>query len=151
MTKDRDLFAVQDEVATAIIDALQIHVSAVPTRGRPTENTEAYALFLKAKASLNVFGPRDAEEFLLQAIELDPEFAEAYELLAAAYWRGAGGNMKAAEGQKLMLEAAAKALAIDPNLILCDGHVILLCHQTHLAKQPLRVCTIELSHEFQRR
>ena len=116
-----DIFAVQDDVAAAIIDALQIHVSANPTRGRPTENTEAYALFLKARASINTYEFRDAEEILLEAIELDPKFAEAYELLAFSYWWLAGTVVKAAEGQKLMGEAAAKALAIDPELVLAQA------------------------------
>ena len=117
-----DIFAVQDDVAAAIFDALQIHVGAVPTRGRPTENTEAYALFLRARVSLRAFETRDAEAILLKVVELDPTFAEAHELLAATYWRQAGGNMKAAEGQKLMFEAASKALAIDPNLVLAQAY-----------------------------
>ena len=116
-----DIFAVQDDVAAAIIDALQIHVGANPTRGRPTENTAAYALFLKARASTSTYEFRDAEEILLEAIELDPKFAEAYELLAFSYWWQAGTVVKAAKGQKLMGEAAAKALAIDPDLILAQA------------------------------
>ena len=115
-----DIFAVQDDVAAAIIDALQIHVSANPTRGRPTENTEAYALFLKARESLHFLHSSDDQkpiELLLKAIEIDANFAEAYELLAAAYYSIGGVNIKAAEGQKLMGEAAAKALVIDPDLI----------------------------------
>jgi len=117
-----DIFAVQDNVAAAIFDALQIHVGAVPTRGRPTENTEAYALFLKARVSLYTWELRDAEELFLQAIELDPKFAEAYELLAATYWRQGGYVVNATEGQKLMGEAAAKALAIDPDLVLAQAY-----------------------------
>ena len=31
-----DIFELQDDVASSIIDALQLHVGAVPTRGRPT-------------------------------------------------------------------------------------------------------------------
>jgi tetratricopeptide (TPR) repeat protein len=116
-----DIFAVQDDVAAAIIDALQIHVGTNPTRGRPTENTEAYALFLKARASLNVSQFRNTEEILLEAIELDPNFAEAYELLAYLYWSLAGTAVKSAEGQKLMGEAAAKALAIDPDLVFAQA------------------------------
>ena len=116
-----DIFAVQDDVAAAIIDALQIHVGTNPTRGRPTENTEAYALFLKARASINTYEFRDAEEILLEATELDPKFAEAYELLAFSYWWQAGTVVKAAEGQKLMGEAADKALAIDPDLFLAEA------------------------------
>ena len=117
-----DIFAVQDDVAAAIIDALQIHISANPTRGRPTENTEAYALFLKARASHSVFEDEEAVEFLLKAVELDPKFAEAYELLSATYWAQAGGIINTAEGQKLMFEAAAKALTIDPDLVLAQAY-----------------------------
>ncbi len=116
-----DIFAVQDDVATAIIDALQIHVGTNPTRGRPTENTKAYVLFLKARASLNTLEARDAEELLQQAIELDPKFAEAYELLAFSYWSRTGVYYKAAEGQKLTGEAAAKALALDPDLVFAQA------------------------------
>ena len=116
-----DIFAVQDDVAAAIIDALQIHVGAVPSRGRPTENTEAYALFLKARASFNAIDLRVAEEFLLQAIELDPKFAEAYELLAYTYWAQGGGIIEVAEAEKLIGEAAAKALAIDPDLVVAQA------------------------------
>jgi TolB-like protein len=112
-----DIFAVQDDVAAAIIDALQIHVGAKPTRGRPTGNAEAYALFLKARVAANAFEFRNAEEILLKIIEIDPNFAEAYELLAYTYWWLAGTAVKAADGQKIMTETAAKALAIDPGLV----------------------------------
>ena len=113
-----DIFAVQDDVAAAIIDALQIHVGVNPTRGRPTENTEAYALFLKARASQNIGEHRDVEELVLKTIELDPNFAEAYELLAGIYRAQSGSIIESAEGQKLMGEAAAKALTIDPDLVV---------------------------------
>ncbi|MEE8624995.1 MAG: tetratricopeptide repeat protein, partial [Acidiferrobacterales bacterium] len=116
-----DIFAVQDDVAAAIIDALQIHVGANPTRGRPTENTEAYALFLKARASLNVYEFQGTEEILLQAIELDPNFAEAYELLAYCHFNLCRTGVKSVEGQKLMGEAAAKALAINPDLVFAQA------------------------------
>jgi TolB-like protein len=116
-----DIFSVQDDVAAAILDAMQIHVGVAPTRGRPTENSEAYALFLKARASLNGFEYQNSEDLLLKAIELDPNFSEAFELLAAVYY-GQGGNfINAAEGQKLMGEAAAKALAIDADLVLAQA------------------------------
>ncbi len=116
-----DIFAVQDDVSAAIIDALQIHVGTNPTRGRPTENTEAYALFLKARASFNATGWLDGEEILLKAVELDPKFAEAYEMLAFTYWYQAGWLVTSAEGQKLTSEAATKALAIDPDLVLAQA------------------------------
>ena len=111
-----DIFAIQDDVAAAIIDALQIHVGTKPTRGRPTDNTEAYALFFQARVSVNAKDPENAEEILLKAVELDPNFAEAYELLAFIYWEQSGWLITEAEGTKLMGEAAAKALAINPDL-----------------------------------
>ena len=117
-----DIFAVQDDVAAAIIDALQIHVGANPTRGRPTENTEAYTLFLKAMASFDTSEVINTEELLLQAIELDPTFAEAYELLAYCYWILCGtGTTNSVETQKLTGEAAAKALALDPDLVFAQA------------------------------
>ncbi len=116
-----DIFAIQDDVAAAIIDALQIHVGTKPTRGRPTDNTEAYALFFQARLSINAKDPKSAEEILLKAVELDPNFAEAYELLAFSYWEQTGWLLKEAEGRKLMGEAAAKALAINPDLAFAQA------------------------------
>ena len=111
-----DIFAVQDDVAAAIIDALQIHVGTMPTRGRPTENPEAYTLFLKARVLLNVQKGRDAIVLLRRAIELDPNFGEAYELLAYGYWQQGGGSISMAESQRLSNDMASKALIIDPDL-----------------------------------
>ena len=111
-----DIFAIQDDVAAAIIDALQIHVGTRPTRGRPTDNTEAYALFFQARLSITAKDPKNAEEILLKAVELDPNFAEAYELLAFSFWEQTGWLVTGVEGRKLMGDAAAKALAINPDL-----------------------------------
>jgi tetratricopeptide (TPR) repeat protein len=111
-----DIFAVQDDVAKAIIGALEIHVGAAPTRGRPTDNPEAYALFLKARVQANELDFESAEPILLEAVELDPNFAEAHELLAYSYWWLAGFTVEGAKGQLLMLESANRALAIDPTL-----------------------------------
>jgi TolB-like protein len=118
-----DIFAVQDSVASAIIDALQIHVGAAPTRGRPTENTEAYSLFLKARAAMNTFDLPDAEKLLLKTIELDAEFAEAHELLAYCYWWQSGVMVEAVGGQERMRDAALRALELDPSLLFARAFV----------------------------
>jgi TolB-like protein len=112
-----DIFAVQDDVASKIIAALQIHVGTAPTRGRPTENADAYALFLKGRDAMNHFDAPGAGQFLLEAVEIDPAFAEAHELLAYTYWYQAGETMDADEAQAGVREAAARAIAIDPNLV----------------------------------
>jgi tetratricopeptide (TPR) repeat protein len=69
---------------------------------------------------VNVFELRDAEELLLKAIELDPNFAEAYELLAYRYLNDLG-LFEPVEAQRLTGEAAAKALAIDPDLVFAQA------------------------------
>lgn len=113
-----DIFAVQDDIAAAIIDALKLHIGTNPTRGRPTKVVEAYALLLKARASLNVQDAVTAQSALLQATELDPNFAEAYELLAHLYWTRYIPGMPMAEAQQHMRDSAARALSIDANLVL---------------------------------
>jgi tetratricopeptide (TPR) repeat protein len=112
-----DIFAVQDQVASEILDALQIHVGVAPKRGRPTESTEAYSLFLKAKGEMNRWNPDTAEVLIMQALELDPEFAEAWETLAYAYWEQWGTSVDADTASQRVKAAASKALAINPNLI----------------------------------
>lgn len=111
-----DIFAVQDDVATSIIDALQIHISAAPTRGRPTESPEAYTFFLGARAALIRFDITDARIAAQKAVELDPMFAEAYELLALTYW-SSGTTISSKEARKGVNDAAARALAIEPGLL----------------------------------
>lgn len=116
-----DIFAVQDDVAAAIIDALQILVGTNPTRGRPTESPEAYALFLKARVFLDAQQGRDAIGLLQNATEIDPKFAEANELLAFSYWQQAGTSINMVEAQRLCNEAATKALAINPSLTFAQA------------------------------
>jgi len=112
-----DIFAVQDDVASEILSALQIHVGTAPKRGRPTENTDAYALFLRAKAAMGSWDSTSAEKFLLEAIKLDPLFAEAWELLSYAYWEQWGNVMDADTSRERTVAAASRALAISPDLV----------------------------------
>jgi TolB-like protein len=113
-----DIFAIQDDVAGAIVETLQLHISSSPSRGRPTDNTEAYALFLKARSQMNAYQTLAARDTLQAAIALDPQFAEAFELLAVCFWNLAGAAVKSGEGQQLTFEAAGRALALDPDLAM---------------------------------
>jgi TolB-like protein len=116
-----DVFEVQDDVAASIIDALQILVAANPTRGHPTESAEAYTLFLKARVAANDYEWQTCESLLLEAIEIDPAFAEAYELLAYSYWAMGGTEYNIADAQRLTGEASSHALAIAPDLALAKA------------------------------
>ena len=120
-----DIFAIQDDVAAAIIGALQVHIVAGPTRERPTDNAEAYTLFLKARTLANEVNFTESKTLLLSAVGLDPEFAEAHELMARAHWD--------LGEQQPALDAAARALAINPDLVMAQAVHQQASVGTHLA------------------
>jgi TolB-like protein len=112
-----DIFDIQDEVAAAIMDALQLHLTA-PGK-RPTNSSEAYALYLEALAQVDSFDRyEDLTDLLDRAIRIDPQFARAYELKAAVYWNAAGSFMRSSQAQPLVHEAAMRAHELDPSLVL---------------------------------
>ncbi len=87
-----DIFAVQDEVTTHIVEALKVKLTpseAERIADAPTNSPEAHDLLLRARELL--FGQRSNPEvfdhavsMLNRAIELDPDYAEAYAGLAMA-------------------------------------------------------------------
>jgi tetratricopeptide (TPR) repeat protein len=112
-----DIFDIQDDVAQAITEALKLHLTA--NAERPTENTQAYAMYLEALALSIVREEENINQGLAlldRAIELDPTFAEAWELKAIFYWVAGGWVLDNPEAQRLTYEAAIKALELDPSL-----------------------------------
>jgi TolB-like protein/Flp pilus assembly protein TadD len=86
-----DLFAVQDEVAQSIVNALKVTMGGVPLEellSKGTENVRAYNLFLEGRY---LWHQRTAEsleqsiDVLKQAVELDPQFSRAWSALADSY------------------------------------------------------------------
>ena len=73
-------------------------------------------MFLKARVQANESDFESAESILREAVALDPNFAEAHELLAYSYWWLSGFTVEGAKGQLLMLNSANRALDIDPTL-----------------------------------
>ncbi|HWA28579.1 MAG TPA: TIR domain-containing protein [Lacunisphaera sp.] len=91
-----DIFTIQSELSSQIAGALKAALSpeekALLAR-KPTENAAAYDLFLRARDILNREGNTPASRgrqiaLLQNAVELDPNFAQAWGELAAscAYW-----------------------------------------------------------------
>jgi adenylate cyclase len=114
-----DIFEVQDEIAAAVISKIAGSTSLQPNRRLPTENIEAYALYVEARGLLGKYSfanIRAAEQRLLRAVELDPHFAQAYEQLAFAYWEQDGVTLTSSEAHPLQSNAAAEALRLDPEL-----------------------------------
>jgi adenylate cyclase len=116
-----DIFAIQDEISKAIVDALKVKLlpeekKAIESRG--TSVVEAYNLYLMARQQLidGSFGDPRRDETIVricqQATVLDPEYAQAWALMAFAqselrFWHGKDVHA---------LPAAERALAINPDL-----------------------------------
>ncbi|MEH6550675.1 MAG: hypothetical protein V7744_11875 [Pseudomonadales bacterium] len=123
-----DIFAVQDDIAAKILAALEIHLgTAKPARKRPTENMLAYEKYLAAMAhsSQDTWNSQTPINLLKEVVEIDPTFAEAWELLALNYWLRAGTEgLPQEKSAMLCFEAASMALALDPSLSIAKAMVI---------------------------
>ena len=115
-----DIFDIQDEVAGAITDALKLHLA--PPSDKPTENPEAYAIYLEALAQVDSFDFQDVIDLLDRAIRIDPQFARAYELKASVYWSASAISLESSTAQSLIYEAATQAIELDPSLVLARMH-----------------------------
>lgn len=85
-----DIFAVQDEIAAAVVDALRVTLLGGETVAgeRATANLEAYELFLQGRylmENLTAENLRKANQYFARAVELDPDYADAWALRAEAY------------------------------------------------------------------
>jgi hypothetical protein len=81
-----DVFAIQDEIAQAIVGALQLTLVSKPVRHTPT--FPAYEALLKARHHSRTYLPdahARAKEYREQAIALDPEYAAPHALLGFNY------------------------------------------------------------------
>jgi tetratricopeptide (TPR) repeat protein len=129
-----DIFQVQDEIAGAIVEKLRIQLApqeqqlAQRTRA-PTQNVEAYELYLKGQAVWKKRG----EDNLKRAIELyqsalarDPAFARAHAALASAYVVMPGYTKEQGDEEKffrLAETSARQALVLDANI--GEAHAVL--------------------------
>src|SRR5262249_7840842 len=115
-----DIFALQDEISQAIVGALKVRLlpqekKALGRRG--TNNAEAYELFLLARQYTAKQSQRYLEiamNLLKKAIELDPNFGDAWARLAGAQSGMRGFRIDAGDPQ----ESLRRALEIDPDLPL---------------------------------
>ena len=118
-----DIFAVESEIAKNIADKLQARLTgseAQAMSARPTENTEAYQLYLKGGFFWNKRTAKDfktAITYFQQAIDKDPGFALAYAGLADTYVLLSGfAAASPKESLPKAKAAAGKALELDNTL-----------------------------------
>ncbi|MCH9026650.1 MAG: hypothetical protein IIA05_05980 [Proteobacteria bacterium] len=118
-----DIFAVQEEIANAIVaalrDSLKIEMVSEISVLAATTNMNAYDSYLEAR---ELFIARtDLERSIAlfeQAVALDAEFARAWEGLAAIYSVAPSWGITDRNYADLALEAARTALALDDGLSL---------------------------------
>jgi len=116
-----DVFRVQEEIARSIVGALELELAVTGPMVQPgTSNTAAYELYLKGRHLLEARRLERAYEAVAlfeQAIELDPDFAEAFAGLADAWILIRGiGNLSQFEATQRSHVAISKALQIDNQL-----------------------------------
>ena len=128
-----DIFALQDELSRAIVDALKIKLlaeekSAILNRG--TTNVDAYNAYLLARKYWITGNWGDVRQLQLvervcrRALELDPDYARAWGLLAIIQCiLHFTFNASEEDGNA----AADRALSIDPNI--AEAHCVRArCH-----------------------
>jgi TolB-like protein/tetratricopeptide (TPR) repeat protein len=124
-----DMFKLQDEIANAVVQALQISLMGGPlTRQKGgTQNLEAYQLYLRARNSLGentVSSLTAAREGFKQAIKLDPDFALAWaELSRDTLLLTNADVLSSREGYELARQQAQRALQVSPDL--AEAHATL--------------------------
>jgi TolB-like protein/class 3 adenylate cyclase len=128
---DRDLadvFAIQDEVVTRIVEALlgKLAASKLPGR-RPPKSVEAYDLFVRGRFLWQrgmVEEGKESRRSFEKAIAIDPDYAEAHAFLAWTHWMGWVNWFEPEDPhRRLALEIAERAVTLDPD----DGfaHLVL--------------------------
>ncbi|MCH8025109.1 MAG: tetratricopeptide repeat protein, partial [Candidatus Marinimicrobia bacterium] len=123
----KDVFAIQDEIAGNIVQALRVMLSPKEKRALgkvPTTDVEAYDVYLRGRKFFHQFSRKNiafARQMFNRATQIDPDYALAYAGIADChswlymYWESTDANLRAAE------EASRKALELDTDL--AEAHV----------------------------
>jgi TolB-like protein len=115
-----DMLTLQSEIAHSIALALSVRLSSEPKRERPTDNLEAYQLWLRGRSIGAANSPEayaQAHECYAAAIRLDPKFAQPYADTAAILFHAAEFGMNTSPDTPLQARALVlKALELDDGL-----------------------------------
>jgi TolB-like protein/tetratricopeptide (TPR) repeat protein len=117
-----DMFKVQDEIANAVVQALQITLMGGPlTRQKGgTQNLDAYQLYLRGLSSMwqnTVSSLTAARADFTQAIKLDPDFGLGWvELSRDTLFLTNNGIFSPKEGYERARQEAQHALQLSPDL-----------------------------------
>ena len=124
--KSADILTFEDQVATKVVEGLKVEISPAEQKAiqqLPTTNVEAYNEYLQARSFFNQYLVESRFDLLhkgqkaaLHATELDPNFADAFAVLAQLYaFEGSNSIEGGAELLKRGEAAAQQALKINPQ------------------------------------
>ena len=111
----QDIFAVQDNITKAIVDALKVKLAAALPSQRP-HDPEAYDLYLRGLYFSNKSSEEDLRKslsFFQRALDKDPNFARAWTGISKVWQWLADEYVKPLEAYPISLAAASKAIALD--------------------------------------
>jgi adenylate cyclase len=118
-----DIFAVQDEIATAVTTAIAPAVADAEQRRamrKPPESLNAWAAYQRGVWHLGKNVAEDnalAQKFFQQATDLDPNFGGGYRGLAYAQFQAAAGGFQT----RSLPEAQSSAEALARRAVAVDG------------------------------
>ena len=121
-----DIFAIQDEIARSVLDALGLSLTQREERRflkLSTTNVQAYEFYLRGRKLFQTWTRQNmgfARQMFARAVAIDSEFALAWAGLAKTYvdlYRWGRNSRDLQEAQR----ASAHALKLDPNL--AEAHV----------------------------
>jgi TolB-like protein/tetratricopeptide (TPR) repeat protein len=125
-----DIFAVQDEIAAKVGEALKVALlgaDSSPIRPSRETSIEVYSDYLLARQKqedTNFPNLAEAERLLKGVIERDPSYAPAYAALAGTYWSMADwGSISSSEASAQMMPLLEQALSLDGDLAEAWQHL----------------------------
>ena len=119
-----DIFQVQDEISLKIVNRLKENFGTVNKHKEtiikpPTENIDAYNLYLKGRYHWNKSNPEEIKKAITifeDVITLDPDFALPYCSLSFCYsFMGSSGLMPPSVAYPKAKDYTLKAIELDPN------------------------------------
>ena len=116
-----DVFAIQDEISRAIVDALKLRLGSDASQlVAPAKNIEAYTLYLKGRFFFNKDTEpttRKALDFFQQSLLQDPSYARSYAGIADCWTQLADDWVVPDDAYPRAKAAATRALQQDPELV----------------------------------
>ena len=146
-----DVFAIQDDIAQSIVEALKIELRRLPARPVKTytKDSEAHRLYLQGRHWYHRWtgeNPARAVKFFEEALQRDPNYAPAHSGLADCYFlQGLFGSRPPSEMMPRARASALQAIALDESLAEAHCSLGLIAHSFDWDTQR---CKLELERSL---